>query len=72
MAGMLLDYLRLRGYPRVFLALTGLTGPEFAALLTDLVPAYQAALRRARRRLDGSGHRAPAGPLLSPPRTRSC
>jgi hypothetical protein len=58
---MILRYEHVSGYPKVFLALTGLQVPEFDALVQDILPRYSEAevqrLSRAnRRRAIGGGH----------------
>jgi hypothetical protein len=61
----MIDYLTLSSQPQPFLALTGLTNPEFR----DLLPAFEASYDRAhpldrtaadqpRRRWPGAGRRA--------------
>lgn len=59
---MILRHGRLSGYPRVFLAMTGLRVGEFDALARELLPQYGAAERErlsrvGRRRAIGGGHR---------------
>lgn len=54
-------YAHLATFPRVFRAVTGLNGAEFATLLADVTPLYQAAeqarhTRPARQRAIGAGH----------------
>lgn len=62
---MILRYTNLQRYPRVFLAVTGLKLPEFAALVDDLLPLYAAAEQQRhlkqhppseRKRAPGGGH----------------
>lgn len=60
---MILRYTNLQRYPRVFLAVTGLKLPEFAALLQDILPLYAAAeqQRHLGQRLPSERKRAPGG-----------
>jgi hypothetical protein len=62
---MILRYANLQRYPRVFLAVTGLKLPEFAALLSDVLPLYASAEQQRhqkqrppalRKRAIGGGH----------------
>jgi hypothetical protein len=58
---MILRYTNLATYPRVFRAVTGLSVAEFATLLHDVTPLYQAAeqarhTRPTRHRAIGAGH----------------
>ncbi len=58
---MILRYTQLSHHPAVFLSLTGLRVPEFAALIADLLPGYAARERDRlqrpdRRRAIGAGH----------------
>ena len=58
---MILHYERLHRHPTVFKAMTGLTVPQFDALVTDLLPRYHAAeqqrlSRPDRQRAIGAGH----------------
>lgn len=66
---MIMRYENLRRYPRVFLSVTGLKLPEFAALLNDLLPLYAEAEQKRnvrqwqgrhpqqeRQRAAGGGH----------------
>ncbi len=62
---MILRYANLQRYPRVFLAVTGLKLPEFAALLEDVLPLYAQAEQQRhhkqrpptlRKRAEGAGH----------------